>query len=326
MDIRRIAQAWDASRRVFGDDIYFYAPAIKHYDVDGYRNRAAPPFVAVSITGKNCKLNCGHCGGVLLETMAPAPLPELLWKLAERLHEKGAEGILVSGGADENGAVPLTPFLETIGKIRNKLGLRVGVHTGIVDQETAEGLARAEVNVAMLDIIGSDDTIRNVYHLDCGVEDIENSLRFLVEAGVPVSPHIVVGLDHGRIKGEYIAVEIAARYPVRSLVIVVIKGLRGAAMENVRPPSPGDALGVYLAAREAMPDTPILLGCARPPGQYEETLDRLFLLAGVNGIAYPSSGIRRIAQELGLRPHFREYCCGMVFEEIAVRSFAMINA
>ena len=52
--------------------------------------------------------------------------------------------------------------------------LQVLVHTGLVDATRAWALKQAGVDVAMLDIIGDEDTIRDVYHLDRPVADFED--------------------------------------------------------------------------------------------------------------------------------------------------------
>jgi hypothetical protein len=167
----------------------------------------------------------------------------------------------------------------------------------------------------MLDIIGSDDTIEKVYHLKASVADYENSLKNLVDRGVNVSPHVVVGLHYGEILGEYKALEIISRYSIASLVLVVLTPLCNTPMVEIIPPSIEEMKGIFAAAREMFPSTPILLGCARPGGKYRLQLDRLALDMGINGIAYPAEGVVQYASQKGLSPVFSEYCCSFIFEE-----------
>jgi hypothetical protein len=89
--------------------------------------------------------------------------------------------------------VPLHEHLEDIARIRRELGLKVLIHTGLADEEVARGLAEARVDGALIDIIGSRETIGRIYHLKACPEDFEASLSRLVEAGVRTVPHVCMG-------------------------------------------------------------------------------------------------------------------------------------
>jgi uncharacterized radical SAM superfamily protein len=299
--------------RLRGDRIHFFAPSIKHFEIESYANSPEPFFMPVSITGSSCALNCRHCGRKLLETMIPANTPEKLLDVAKNLAGRGAYGMLVSGGADAKGVVRLERFAPAIRKITEDLGLRVAVHTGIVTRELARALAGAKVHSAMLDIIGDDDTIREIYALEASVEDYRMSLENITAVGVPASPHIVIGLHFGEILGEYKAVDIAAQYPPASLVLVAFKPISGTEMDDSPVASPEEIRDVIVYARKKLPGTPILLGCARPGGEHQVITDRYAIEAGVDGIAYPSEEAVRLAREKGLRISFSEVCCSLIF-------------
>ncbi|MFC1717857.1 radical SAM protein [Candidatus Poribacteria bacterium] len=296
-------------------NVYFYAPTIKRYETDEYVNKRYPFFVPVSITGKKCRLNCDHCRGKILESMHEAHDPESLYSLALRLKERGCRGILVSGGAGIDGSVPLTGFAPVMARIKHELGFKMAVHTGLVDEEMADALSEACVDSAMVDVIGSDETIRSVYHLKASVSDYENSLKYLAERDVRVSPHVVVGLHYGEILGEYDALEIISRYDIASLVLVVLTPMCNTPMVEVIPPGVEEMKGILTIAREMFPSTPILLGCARPAGKYRLELDKAALDIGINGIAYPAEGVVTYATEKGLTPVFSEYCCSFIFDQ-----------
>ena len=138
----------------------------------------------MSVTGTRCDLHCGHCKGKLLESMIPAEEPETFYQVIERLRSSGALGVLVSGGANRNGEVPLDRFIPLIGAIKTKApGFKVICHTGLIQKETAMALKEAGVDQLLMDVIGDDDTIREVYHLNKTVEDYEETLRMLKEMG-----------------------------------------------------------------------------------------------------------------------------------------------
>ena len=82
-------------------------------------------------------------------------------------------------------------------------------------------------------------------------------------------------------------------------------------MRDVEPP-PLEEIGPFFeAARRALPETPIMLGCARPLGAMKVEIDRLAIDAGLNGIAYPADGIVAYAESRGLDPVFNNACCGV---------------
>ena len=310
-----LREGWDAARAGFGNRIHFYAPSIKRYETAGFRNSGRPFFIPVSITGNSCGLKCEHCRAKILETMHAARTPAELVEIGRRLVAAGGCGMLVSGGSLADGTVPLGGFLDAIAELR-QWGLSIAVHTGLVDTELADGLAAAGVDIAMIDIIGDDATIRDVYHLHATVADFEQSLAALCESGVRTAPHVVIGLHFGEIRGERAALELISRHKISSLVLVALTSQRGTPMQNINPPSPGKLAAIFSEARLGFPRTPVLLGCARPHGEHKLATDALALKAGLNGIAYPAEGIVELAEELGLEPVFSEQCCALIQDEI----------
>jgi hypothetical protein len=73
-----------------------------------------------------------------------------------------------------------------------------------------------------MDVIGDDDTIREVYHLKKHVEDYEETLRMLKEMGHRLAPHIIIGHHFGVIKGEWRALEVVTRVGVDTIVLVIL--------------------------------------------------------------------------------------------------------
>jgi hypothetical protein len=236
-----------------------------------------------------------------------------LFSLAARLHQEGCEGLLVSGGSTRSGAVPLHSQLRHIRRIREELGMRVIVHPGFASPKLAAGLAAAGVDGVMIDIIGSDATLRDVCHLDLTVADVERSLQLLTGSGLRVIPHIVLGLHYGRFLGEHRALEMLTRHAVSTLVLVVLTPLAGTPMAGVAPPGLDDVVDFFATARLALPGTAVNLGCARPPGAAKRQLDEAAIDLGLNGIAYPADGAIDYARSRGLRPRLFEHCCGLAW-------------
>ena len=309
-------EAYRISREKFGDRMIFYMPGMVHFDTDFYTAIDPNRFPSISLTGTSCQLNCEHCKGKLLETMIPATTPEKLYNVCKQIADKGGHGCLISGGSELDGSVPLEPFLPTIKRIKEELDLDVVVHTGFVRPEIATGLGEAGIDGAMLDIIGSEETLRSVYHLGQTVEELDSSLTMLEENNVPVIPHIVVGLHYGEMKGEREALRILSNHNSEAVVVVAFMPLDQTPMWDVNPSTPEEIARVVLASRLILPDTPILLGCARPKGDHKSETDVLSIKAGVNGIAYPSQEGYEYSMEMGLKVEYSEECCSLIYRDI----------
>jgi len=201
--------------------------------------------------------------------------------------------------------------MDDLKRIRTELGLAIRVHPGLPDEETAAALGEIDLDGAMLDIIGAEETIREVYHLEAGVDEYAAVLERLSRHGVPLVPHIILGLHYGRMLGEWRALEMIARHRPKLLVLIILMPLYGTAMATVTTPSVEEIGAFFRTAREAFPDIPVSLGCARPIGPQKTAIDRLAIDAGLDGIAYPAEGIVAYARERGRTPRFHDACCGV---------------
>jgi hypothetical protein len=291
----------------------FFAPGLKRWQSSEWSPVNPRRFVPVSVTGGACSLQCDHCQGKVLKGMAAVGADVDLFERARGLQREGGEGLLVSGGSTRSGGVPLEPHLDDMARIRRELGMKVVVHSGVVSPEVAEGLAVAEVDAVMLDIIGADETIRDVYHLDLTVDDFDRSLQLLAERDLRIIPHIVLGMHYGEFRGEHRALDMIAAHPVSTLILVVLVPLVGTPMEDLPPPPVSDVVAFFETARTTMPDTMMNLGCGRPMGEVKVELDQAAIDHGLNGIAYPAEGAIEYARTRGLEPRLYEYCCSLTW-------------
>lgn len=299
-------------RQNFGDEITFHAPGLRGYKTDEYAGQNVTEFVSISVTGTACALSCEHCKTNILHGMTDLRRYEgSLFDLCTSLAERGARGVLISGGSDKQGRVPLLAHIPDLIRVRKELGLAIRVHPGLPDEETCAALGEVGLDGAMIDIIGHRDTIREVYHLDSDPEDYENALAWLEQYKVPTVPHIILGLHFGEMLGEARALEMIVRHPPKLMVMVVLMPLTGTPMVGVTPPSLEEMGAFFEKARKALSSTPVMLGCARPMGNLKVEIDRLAVNAGLNGIAYPANGIVEYARQAGLRPRFINACCGV---------------
>ncbi len=307
---RALGEAWAVRRAHFPDEITFAVPGMIRYDTRAYANRRES-FAAVSVTGAGCRLGCEHCRGRLLGGMIPVRDAGELERVGAALARRGAAGILLTGGCDEGGRVPLGPFLGAVPALR-ALGLTVIAHAGFVTRAGAEALREAGVDQVLADVVGDPGTARRVHHLDRGLDDYLETIARLLEAGLAVAPHVVVGLHFGRIRGEPRAVEALGRLGVGRLVLVALRPLPGTPMEGVEGPGPEAVAAVAARARIENPRARVSFGCARPHGPGRKDLERYLVDAGVNGLAFPSEETVHHAGRRGLRFRFVERCCSMV--------------
>jgi uncharacterized radical SAM superfamily protein len=294
--------------------MHFYAPSFMYYKTSYYHS-SPTDFPTISVTGKACALACKHCGGRVLETMYPVSSPEELLELCRKLWRKGALGCLLSGGCMPDGSVPIRRFIDTIAKIKRDLDLTILVHTGIVDSDTAKALKESKVDTALIDVIGSSETMKEIYKLDVTVGDYDNSLKALNDAGIAFVPHVIVGLHYGKLKGELEALDMISRYKPSALVIIAFTPVRGTEMQNTKPPRPLDITRVIAVARLMLPQTPLVLGCMRPKGEHRAETDVLAVKAGVDAIAFPSEEAIRFAECQGYELSFSSYCCSQVYAD-----------
>ena len=318
-DEKTLEQALAEARNIgwenFGRRIRFYAPSFMYYKAEHFCS-SPTAFPSVSVTGSFCALKCKHCGGRVLNTMLPALTPQRLVEVCREVKAKGGLGCLISGGCLPDGSVPLERFVEAIAEVKKTLGLTVVVHTGVIDAELAGRLAGAGVDAALIDIIGSDETIREIYQLNVSVADYDKSLRVLHESGTPFVPHVLVGLHYGRLKGEFEALQMIAKYSPSAVIVIALLPIHGTLMETATPPKPADIARVLVAARLMLPKTPLVLGCMRPKGKHKAETDVLAVKAGVNAIAFPAEQAIKLAESMHMETSFSSLCCSQIFDDL----------
>src|SRR6516165_6952807 len=265
----------------------FFTPTFRSYASDELKGCGKASFPAFSITGGACALNCDHCQAKILEPMIAATSPaELERKVRDLIVLKDLRGFLLSGGSNRRNEVPYERYYPTIERLKREFPyLRIAAHSALLDERRARRMEAAGIDVAMTDVIGAQETIRDVYHLDRLVADFEATLAALTATTMEVVPHIVIGLHYGRLLGEENALDIVARYPVAALVLVVVTPIYAAADKPFATVSTDDVAKVFVAARQRIRHAPVQLGCIRPAGRHKIVTDAYAVMAGFDGIA-----------------------------------------
>ncbi len=305
-----IKESWRIRKENFPPVLTVSTPSQKTYISKFHKNKSNA-FVNISVTGSNCALNCEHCKKSLLESMIPILNANELKTLGDKLIKKGCEGVLISGGSLPSGEVPLDNFLDAFLYLKKK-GLKVIVHTGLASENTAIVLKKAGVDQVLFDIIGDENTINKVYNLKKTPDDFFRSLKIMANKGLDVVPHILIGLNYGRICGEYNALKMLTQIQTNNIILVVISPVKGTPMENIIIPSFKEIGKIAAIARILNQNTYITLGCARPKGEEKELIEKSAVNAGINGIAYPSDETIEYAKSLGLEIKFKDTCCSLI--------------
>jgi uncharacterized radical SAM superfamily protein len=298
-----LEKAREMSWEAFGKVITFYLPGM--FRCDG----VAGKYPAISITGTECALSCDHCKGALLQSMISASTPALLVEKCMFLAEKGNHGVLISGGCDEEGRLPWKKFIPAIRELKEKTGLFISIHCGLLDDATALDLKEAGVDQALIDVIGDDETYRSIYHVTFGVSRIESTLESLQKARLPVTPHIVCGLHYGSIRGEKKAIEMISRFDAEQVVIVSYMKTPGSDKSKFVLPRAEEVAEIIAQTRLHIPGVNINMGCARERGN--TLLETLAIDAGVNRMAIPSDEAIKRAMEYGLDIRYQRTCCSV---------------
>ncbi len=267
-----------------------------------------PDFPSISLSGQGCALDCAHCGGVYLNDMEAANTPEALVELCRRHTERGARGVLISGGCDKEGKLlNLESYLPALEKV-HEMGLIIKLHTGFVDRELAGRIARTGIDIASQEMVGDAGTVRNIFGIGAEPEHYLATFQNLQDAGVPhICPHVCVGLDEGQLKGEFAAIDMLANdIKISTLAIIVLRPTKGTKLSGIAPPTGDDVEKVVRHAKERLPESKIILGALRPRGSEPSggkgrrlDIEMGALRAGIDGAEVPSQEMIDAAISMG---------------------------
>jgi len=244
-------------------------------------------YPSVSVTGRRCELMCDFCRGAYLKGMVPVRGPDELYQTAARVWERGGKGLLVSGGFDRHGRLPLRPYLGAIRRIKEDFDLVLSVHPGFLSRELLRELKRAGVDVIDY-FLAVNPSLLRAMHLDLTPSDVARHFEACLEVGFEhVAPHVMVGFGGVVSEWDYRALSLAsARRPYLVVVLVFIP-TRGTPAGLMPPPSVGEVLEFMECAREALSGSEVALGCMRPPW-LKPVLDELVVRRGlVDRLAAP---------------------------------------
>ena len=271
-------------------------------------------FPSISITGNSCSLRCKHCEGKLLESMIHVTTCENLEKKAMILYARGAKGILLTGGCDQHGSVPIRNIIPAIKKIKEKTDLTIIAHTGFITLEEAKLLKESGLSGIGFDVMGDMDAVKEVYGLSVSEKDYMDSLRAISESGLSVFPHVCVGIKFGKLSGELHALKMIQSITPTTVIITGLMPVLGTQMEHIKPQL-SDFETVIRKARKMFQETRIVLGCSHSSGKDRARIEKAALICGVSGIATPTLEMIGFARKNGYEIKFYGTCCGLIPDE-----------
>ena len=296
-------------------ELVFAVPGSKVFISKYYRN-TPNSFLNVSLTGSKCELLCKHCRGILLKDMINVKYNCNLIEILQKYGDETIRGILISGGFDKEGVLNLSGnILDDVKNIKSKMGskIKIYIHAGFVDNDTAINLKKSGVDGVLVNVIGSENAIRNVYNLENkNPEDYYNSIATLKKNNLKVSAHVVIGIDNGEISDEFRSVERIIKLGVDSIVFVILKRLSKEISIAELKFEDEELLNLIKYARELNPSVPITFGCAKPAGIKTEQLEIEIIKLGIDVLAFPSDKAIEFALNNNIRFKFVEECCALV--------------
>ncbi|MFP3064754.1 MAG: radical SAM protein [Sulfolobus sp.] len=291
--------------------LFLYAPGLKRYETEYLSSKSG--WKAVSVTGSHCAFNCKHCGRRILYGMEDASTEEKLTKILESTVSEGHKGIVLSGGSTIRGEVPIWKFTSVLKKYKDKLTYIA--HTGVVkSQEIANRFAEAGIKIALLDMVGDDDTIRDILGQPFTVDEYLNSFKYLKNAGILVVPHIIVGLSEKGVESELNALELLKGVKPDAVIVV---GLMPLSISFPKQAKVEDMIKVLKKARDEY-SVPVMLGCARPRGGEYIKVERFAVDYDIDGIAFPEEDTIEYAKDKRQLIFNNSCCAHVVFDILGV--------
>ncbi len=300
--------AYNLKKKNFGNTLKIYIP-----------NKRFP---AISITGSECSLHCEHCNKKYLDGMEPILNNSDLKTFLTELHDKDGIGVLLSGGCQQDGSVPLLNYLDSIKEIKEETNLIINAHTGLLSEETAKKLAEVGVDIVSFDVNMDEDIIKDIYHLDKDLDDYKKAIGYMQKYGINIVPHICVGLYYGKLHKELESIKFIKESGINPSLIVLIALIppKNSKTKFVRP-DPLDLAKIISIIRFVFPQSEISLGCMRPRGDVKVKIEKYAIEAGINRIEIPSKQTLKWAKERDpiITYDFFSACCAIPekFEKLA---------
>lgn len=224
--------------------------------------------------------------------MLYAENPDMFVKLIDNLVENDVKGVLISGGFNREGYLPIEPFLPVIKNVKKKHDLVICVHIGLAHAKLIEELGAVEVDVIDYEFTLDQQYIRELRGLNRNVEDYVNTMDFMIQNGLNVVPHVPLGFtdNHNAVLE---TIHYLSKRSVGNIVFVIN-------VDSKKPSLPSFVLDTLRYVRKSC-SKEITLGCMRPYW-LKKSIDRLVIVENL---------VDRIANPVGEHRVVFEACCSI---------------
>jgi len=223
-----------------------------------------------------------------------------LFRLVDEIVNSGGNGMLVSGGCDIFGKVPLQRVEDAIRYAAAK-SLKVNVHAGLINEKEAERLVSAGVSAFSVDVHQDPDIIRSVLHLDADPSVYADTIDSIIKAnGRPVA-HLTVGFGTADLM---LSADLVKKKGLKDVILLALVPTKGTMTENATISEDAIVDSVKMLIGEG---SNVTLGCMRP--RTHRNLEIRCIQAGVRNIANPSRGTISWARENGFNVVEKRTCC-----------------
>lgn len=276
--------------------------------------RPEPDFPTISVTGGKCALNCDFCKGKYLQDMIHIDNPKDLYETCIDLESRGAKGVLLSGGYNEEGYVPFETYTNEISRVKEDTNLFLSIHSGRTPKKLVQELSDAGVDMVDFELTPYEPVPSPGAGKEKKNEDYLEILGLIDEEIPNVSPHILLGLESGELEAEKRTLKSLRRTNLTALVFLTIIPPDG--NEEYESPEPGKVGEIVSEARKEFPKTPLALGCMRPRSEKRTLTEIQALKAGIDRIVLPSEKTKKAARDMGLELREIGSCCAVPKETL----------
>ncbi|MDD3001292.1 MAG: hypothetical protein PHF29_06025 [Candidatus Riflebacteria bacterium] len=251
-----------------------------------------------SVTNNLCQQNCAHCNGHYLNGMDDR-------ESIRTTDFSDYDSVLISGGGNSQGEVPIKEHLETLKLIPKRILLNI--HPGYQPPENLKGLPNK--TVISFDIPSCDDTVKFVYKQNRTAEDYRK-LFLEYEKHFKTIPHLTIGLGNNTLSGEKSTIDFVSKHSSEGIVFIVFRPTKDTEMAEHNAPSMGHLHEILMYGKTKLKQ-PITLGCMRPSRLYRKNLDIIYWMHGVNKIVMPHRTLTTILKKHQVKISIFNNCCAL---------------
>jgi len=205
--------------------------------------------------------------------------------------------ILISGGFDKNGVLPLPEitYFESIFKKKLKINMHLGFYSK--KQHNTLSYLKDHIKAFSFNFLPEEKSISHISPF-FSPEDYLYSYRKFNDIGLNIFPHILLGLTDEN--GEHKIFDHLISFNPKKIILLVKIPLDP--YEQLYPSI--RLLQNIDYIKNILPNSDIFIGCMRPGGKWRKDTDKLLLASRISGIVNPA-----IPSKIRKEHKIKEECC-----------------